>query len=178
MEDVTHIHKIDANEQVYCHCEGDIVTFDGPFVAKNCWACPLWAGLDDGTAVVCIYDDPNASQAVLTYTKPKAAMAEAPEHPDNMEDVSSMASLAAMQARMKLTDAEGRVPTSVAGAEEEEVPAEEGSAEEKPAKKKKAAKPAEVEEDDTDTINEIVGEPEEKSYAHKILAEIKKSLPR
>lgn len=166
MEDVTHIHKIDSNEQVYCHCEGDIVTFDGPFVAKNCWACPLWAGLDDGTAVVCIYDDPNASRAVLTYTKPKAALAEAPEHPENMEDVSSVDSLAAMRARLKLTAKDGRVPTTAEETSEEEPTEDETQIEEEPT------------DEDAGAVDEIVNGKKEKSYAHSLLFEIRKSLPR
>lgn len=159
MEDVIHIHKIDSSENVYCHKMGDIVKFDGPFVAKECWACPLWAGLDDGTAVVCVYDDPNAAQKMLTYTKPSAAKAEAPEKPKNPDEVSSLDSLAAMKSRLKLTAADGRIPTT-AGGPEPTAPAEEEN------------------ESVAEEVIEASSKKSEKSFGRILLTQIKKSLPK
>ena len=102
MEDVRHINRVDTNEQVYCHNVGKIVTFDGPFVAKTCWLCPLWGGLSDGYGVECVWDDAKAPSAEVKYTKPATAQAEAGERPSDLSAIGSQASLAALKARLSL----------------------------------------------------------------------------
>ncbi len=136
MEDTRHLNLTDpATETVFCFYQGDVVKFDGVHVAKVCWNCPFWGGLAEGYGVECVYDDPNAREQTVKYTKPNAAKAEAPERfAEGEEDsVASAAGIAARDARAQLAPAQP----------EEEVPAEdEGAAAGQPAAEEGAAVPA------------------------------------
>ena len=124
MQDARHINMTDpATEQVYCHFQGDVAKFDGVHVATVCWGCPFWAGLAGGFGVECVYDDANATQPEVTYTKPATAMAEAPEAVEDADSIASTDGIAARDERVKLTPA-----TEDAEAPTEEVPAEEAPA--------------------------------------------------
>jgi len=147
MEDVNHINLVDANEQVYCHFTGQVDVFDGVHVAKLCWNCPFWGGLTpEGNGVSCVYDDPAATAASVKYTKPSAALAEAPERPEDLTTVSSQAGLAAFQARQAMVPAQ---PEGEAAVPEKEVSPEQAAPEETeeapaetiPPKKKKGPVP-------------------------------------
>src|SRR3990167_1814496 len=107
-EDVRHINLTNpADETAFCFYQGDVVKFDGVHVAKVCWNCPFWGGLADGYGVECVYDDPGATAPEVKYTKPNAAMAEAPERfAEGEEDsVASAAGIAARDARAQLAPA-------------------------------------------------------------------------
>lgn len=120
-QDVRHKNMTDpAAEQAYCHLQGDIVKFDGVHVANVCWGCSYWGGLAGGFGVECVYDDANATQPEVTYTKPVTAMAEAPEAVDDADSISSADGIAARDARIALTPvaADADVPAKEETAEE------------------------------------------------------------
>ncbi len=123
-QDVKHINMTEpVSETVYCHYQGDIVKFDGVHVANICWGCPFWAGLAGGFGVECIYDDANATQPEVVYTKPATAKAEAPERVEDADSIASTDGIAARDARVKLSPAVEDATTPV----EEETPTEEAA---------------------------------------------------
>lgn len=147
MEDVRHINKTDpATEQVFCFYRGAVAKFDGEHVANVCWQCPYWGGLAGGYGVECVYDDPSATAVAVTYTKPSAAAAEAPEVPEDKDSVASQAGIAARDARIEMSPpaAEGEIPAVEPAPATDEAAAEESTplaAPEAAPKKKKPVPP-------------------------------------
>lgn len=110
MEDVVHKNLTDPNEQVYCHLNSSIVSFDGPFVAQTCWMCPFFVGLAGGFGVECCYDDANATTNPMIFNKPSAAQAEAPDAGDDPTAIASQAGIASAAARVQAMPQESDVP--------------------------------------------------------------------
>ncbi len=160
MQDVKHINVVDpATESVYCHAAGDVVKFDGPYVANNCWFCPLWGGLNDGYSVVCIFDDEREAQPEVTYTKPTAAMRHAPQPEEDLSAISSVASLEAWKARLKVTPVQQDEPVVEEGVEETVVE-DEAPVEEAPEVEEEVlTEEAPVEEADDELVNQEIEEP-------------------
>jgi hypothetical protein len=101
---ITHVNLVDEGGQVFCFKEGDIVTFDGPFVATTCWQCPVWTGLAGGYGVECKYADANLGDAVekMTYRNSEDARDHAPDTPGDLKSVADKDAIKMNEMRAKL----------------------------------------------------------------------------
>lgn len=81
---VRHVNLTDEADSIYCYAKGDITPFDGPFVASNCWSCPLLCGLAGGYGVECCYQDDNVGKNLdeVTFRNSEDARDNAPETKD------------------------------------------------------------------------------------------------
>lgn len=100
---VLHTNHVDDGGQVFCFKNYDIVALDGPYIAKECWSCPLFADLAGGYGVSCLYVDDNLGKGVtqMTYRNAEDARDHAPEKKDT-SSVADKLGKKALEARLDI----------------------------------------------------------------------------